>query len=398
MGRDFPAGPAAGTPPQPVVPDTRPDRRHRHRRPRKRRQAWYATAGAAVLAGLIAALVLPAEAGPTAAAPGRTSVASLPYWSFGAGTATVLSHRADFTEASPWLYGLSPDGRIDVQYGPGQAAAVTAGLARLRAGGLPVVPTIANITGGHWAYAPVARILHDPAARQRHIAAIVALARQHGYAGIDIDYEDLHAADRQAFTAFIGQLAAALHAHGKILSVAVFAKATGPGYGPRNAAQDYAALGRAADQVRVMAYDYHWSTSGPGPVAPVNWVREVLAYARTQIPVKKIILGIPLYGYDWSGRHGANITWQQAVRLAARHRAAIRYDAASQSPWFAYTAAGGGGHQVWFENPASTRAKLALAREAGTGGVFCWMYGGEAPGTWAALRQARQAAARGGDP
>jgi spore germination protein YaaH len=136
-----------------------------------------------------------------------------------------------------------------------------------------------------------------------------------------------------------------------------------------------------------MAYDYHWASSGPGPIAPVSWVRGVLAYARTQIPASKIILGIPLYGYDWAGRHGANLTSQQAVRLAARYHARVRYDSASQSPWFSYTAADGSRHQVWFENPASSRAKLALARAAGAGGVFLWMYGDEAPGTWAALHQ-----------
>jgi spore germination protein YaaH len=352
-----------------------------------RKRAWIAGAGAVVLAALAAALTFVVLLGSSAAAPGGTSVASLPFWSIGNGTATVLSHRADFTEASPWIYGLTPAGQINSQYGPGQAAAVRADTSRLHAAGLRIVPTVANITNGNFAYQPVAQLLHNPALMQRHIAALVTLASRHGYAGIDIDYEDLHATDRQAFSTFVTRLGAALHARGKILSVAVFAKTTDAGYAPRNVAQDYAVIGRAADQVRVMAYDYHWASSGPGPIAPVSWVRGVLAYAKTQIPASKIILGIPLYGYDWTGGHGANLTSQQATRLAAQHRAPVRYDTASQSPWFSYTAADGSRHQVWFENPASSRAKLALARSAGAGGVFFWMYGDEAPGTWAAVHQ-----------
>ena len=96
----------------------------------------------------------------------------------------------------------------------------------------------------------------------------MALVRQHHYAGIDIDYEKLRAGDRQVFTAFISELAAALHARGKVLSVALFAKTTNAGYAPRNMAQDYAAIGRVADQVRIMTYDI----TGPPP-GPARWHR-----------------------------------------------------------------------------------------------------------------------------
>ena len=58
------------------------------------------------------------------------------------------------------------------------------------------------------------------------MAAIVALVQREHYAGIDIDYEDLRASDKNAFTAFITQLADALHAKGKVLSVDLFAKTT----------------------------------------------------------------------------------------------------------------------------------------------------------------------------
>ena len=147
-------------------------------------------------------------------------------------------------------------------------------------------------------------MLHSPELMAAHVTAIVALVQRNQYAGIDLDYENLHAADRQAFSTFVTRLAHALHAKGKVLSVAVFAKTTNAGTDPRNVAQDYAAIGRAADQVRLMAYDYHWESSAPGPVAPISWVRAVLRYAKTQIPASKIILGVPLYGYDWVGRHG----------------------------------------------------------------------------------------------
>jgi spore germination protein len=342
--------------------------------------AWLAV----VLVGAVA-VVLTTVSLRGGAARHTTVVASMPYWNFQHGTAAVLAHRDAVTEVSPWMYGLGADGQIDTQYPAGQAAAVAGDIRRLRGAGLRVVPTIANITAGKWAYQPVGRMLHSPALMGRQVADIVSLVQRHDYAGVDIDYENLHAGDRRAFSTFVGDLAGALHAHGKLLSVAVFAKTSNAGTDSRNLAQDYAAIGRVADQVRLMGYDYHWATSPPGPIAPVGWIRAVLRYARTQIPASKIILGIPLYGYDWSGGHGTAISWLQALRLSRQYHAPPRYNVASQAPWFSYTDAAGREHTVWFENAASSRAKFGLVQGAGIAGVYLWMYGYEDAGTWPAL-------------
>ena len=376
----------AGAGPAPERASAGPPRRRR--RPRLAGLAWLAVVLAGAVAAGLTLLPLSSPAGPA-----RAVVASLPFWDISNGTATVLAHRQDFTEVSPFIYGLAADGRIVAQYDRSQKATVEAAIARLRRAGLPVVPTLANITAGKWSYAPVARMLHDPALRRQQVAGIVALVLAHRYAGIDIDYENLRAADRHEFSAFIAGLAAALHAHGRTLSVAVFAKASNAGYGGANVAQDYAAIGRAADEVRVMAYNYHWATSPPGPVAPIGWVRAVLRYAKAQIPASKIILGIPLYGYDWSGGRGAALSWLRAFQLATRYHARPRYDTAAQEPWFGYTA-GGRRHVVWFENQASSRAKFEAAAGSGAGGVFLWMFGYEDGRTWGALHAALPVPAR----
>jgi spore germination protein YaaH len=320
-----------------------------------------------------------------AARPAAAVVASVPFWNISQGTAAVLTRRADVNEVSPWMYGLGAGGKVILDAGLNVAAS-NGYLSQMRAEGLPIVPTLANVDAqGNWAYQPVATMLHHPAMMARQVAGIVTLVQRQHYAGMDIDYENLQASDRQAFTTFITQLARALHAKGKILSVALFAKASDAGYAPRNVAQDYAAIGRAADQVRLMGYDYHWATSPSGPIAPVSWLTQVLRYAKTQIPAAKIILGVPYYGYDWSGGHGASVTWRQAIQVAGHYHAQLRYDADSQAPWFRYTDSTGHVHTVWFEDARSAQAKFSLARRAGIGGVYLWMYGNPDPATWSAL-------------
>jgi spore germination protein len=327
------------------------------------------------------------------AADGRPTtlvVASLPFWNLTDGTGVVAAHPGTFTEASPWVYGLTATGQIVAQ-APTRAAETAAATHRLRTLDIPLIPSIANVTDGRWAYQPVATMLHDPAAIDHHITDIVSLVNREGDAGIDIDYEDLKTTDREAFATFVTRLGDALHTENKILSVALFAKTTDAGVDQRNIAQDYAAIGAAAEEVRLMGYDYHWKSSPPGPVAPITWIREVLTYAKTQISPEKIVLGIPMAGYDWVDGHGEEVTWQQCFDRTKAFHASVHYDGRQQAPWFGYTDAQGREHEVWFENADSTKAKLDAVKEYGIRGVYLWMYGGADGRTWDQLRHLRPA-------
>lgn len=359
------------------------------RTPDRRRRRWWLVC---LLAAIVATAAVAVAGHPraTTRSPGAALVppmkvfATLPYWNLAGGSQTVVTYKADFEGASPWMYGVVPDGQVVSLVAP-NSVQVLSGVGRLQSAGLPLMPTISNTRDGAWDYKTIASILHDVGLRARHVRAIVDLVQQRNFAGIDIDYENLHADDRSSFSQFVAELARALHAHHKLLSVDVFAKVTDAGYDQRNVAQDYAALGRAADQVRLMGYDWHWSTSGPGAIAPLDWVGSVLRYAVTQIPADKIVLGVPLYGYDWVGNQGQLVSWLQAYGIAKKYHAVVHWDAKAQSPWLTYQTADGAQHVVWFENSYSTSAKLALAREFGLYGVYLWLAGDEDSLTWTQL-------------
>ncbi len=112
-------------------------------------------------------------------------------------------------------------------------------------------------------------------------------------------------------------------------------------------------------------------------VAPLNKVREVIEYAITEIPVEKINLGIPNYGYDWSlpyirGESKAvTIGNVEAVQLAVTHGAEILFDEVAMSPYFYYYE-DGLTHEVWFEDVRSMREKFKLVTEYNLNGVGYW--------------------------
>lgn len=309
-------------------------------------------------------------------------IGAVPYWDEEAARRSIEANGQSLTVATPWTYSVAADGSVVPQVGidaAGEAVQAT----WLRERGLSVIPTIANTTEGAWDPVTISTVLDDPGLRAIHIASIVELVTTSGYDGIQIDYEDLIAADRSAFSAFVGELADSLHGIDKLLYVTVHPKTSDEGYDGRNQAQDYAAIGDVADMIFVMTYDWHWETSSSGPIAPYGWMERVIQYAVSQIPAEKVVLGVGLYGYDWVDARGTAVTWEQVQALADRYQVDEQWDEASVSPHLSYTADDGRQHEVWYENDRSIEAKFDLARIYRLGGIGLWRLGGEDPGIWA---------------
>ncbi len=163
----------------------------------------------------------------------------------------------------------------------------------------------------------VEKFLGDPAAMEAHVQGLLALARADGLDGLDVDYESLDAQDRGAFSAFVQRLCDAAHAKGLTVGLAAHPKVSEPGTWGGPQAQNYAVLGAAVDYFHVMTYDYHWSTSGAGSLAPLGWVRQVAEFTASKVPPSKIELGVNTYGMDWQGT-GQDLTWPDFLALQAK--------------------------------------------------------------------------------
>ncbi len=223
----------------------------------------------------------------------------------------------------------------------------------------------------------ITQMLADAAARERLNQQLVQIMRQKGYLGLDVDFEYIAAADRDEFTAWVGELADVMHANGFTVSVALAPKTYAEQPGLLYEGQDYAALGALVDSVLLMTYEWGYTYSAPQPIAPLNWVRRVVEYAVTEIPPEKIDLGIANYAYDWTlpyvrGESKAeSMGLVQAMQRAADVGAQIFFDEQAYSPYYNYTL-GGIQHEVWFEDVRSLSGKLALIDEFGLHGGGWW--------------------------
>lgn len=221
-------------------------------------------------------------------------------------------------------------------------------------------------------------LLNNPAAQNTVISNIIQIMNEKGYIGVDVDFEYIPPEDAEKYVSFIIRLREALEPYGYQVIVALAPKTSADQPGLLYEAHNYAALGRAADYVLLMTYEWGYTYGPPMAVAPINKVQAVLDYAITEIPPYKINMGMPNYGYDWqlpfeqgisAARSLSNVG---AVELAAQTGAEIQYDEISQAPFFFYYDEQGNQHEVWFEDARSVEAKVNLAFDYGFNGITFW--------------------------
>lgn len=223
----------------------------------------------------------------------------------------------------------------------------------------------------------ISQAVNNLETRRRLKDNIVAVITEKGYQGLDIDFEYILSQDRDAFTDFVEYMRESVNGLGYPTSVALAPKTSAEQTGLLYEGKDYEGLGKAADYVLLMTYEWGYTYGPPMAVAPINKVREVLDYAITVIPPEKIHLGIPNYGYDWTLPYEQGVSKAQtlgnieAVQLAISNNVPIFFDSTAQSPYFHYMNRNLQ-HEVWFEDVRSLDAKFNLIEEYQLRGCSYW--------------------------
>jgi spore germination protein len=196
-------------------------------------------------------------------------------------------------------------------------------------------------------------------------------------AGVHVDFEGVEAPYRIPFLSFLESLRVTLHDRGLLLTIAIPAKRSeweAPGY-------DFAGIERLCDSITLMTYDEHYSGGSPGPIASLPWMIETLDYAIRYISHEKLLLGIPVYGYDWSSEGTSIVPMRDIPELVAQTKARILWSDPAVEPYFNYWQ-GRLKHSVWCENELSTKIRFGFVKSYRLKGVAIWRLGYETSRFW----------------
>jgi hypothetical protein len=221
----------------------------------------------------------------------------------------LTEHASQVCIASPFAYQLEGPGKVTTLIQDDQLKLAQTAQHQ----GVLLMPTVVDHDAGL-----TAATLNDPAATVKWLTDVAVI---NGYDGLNLDLESISLAvtddgARDALTdelspkhsQFVKLLADSLHQAHKLLSVAVMPRSAPDDWAGARF-YDYQAIGAAADQVQVMAYDQHWGTGDPGPTAELEWVHNAFMYAIDVAPAGQIPDAEVTYVHHDSGQKVDQIVW-----------------------------------------------------------------------------------------
>lgn len=225
--------------------------------------------------------------------------------------------------------------------------------------------------------AAVDSVLKNPTSRQSLITNLMEMLKKTGTDGVVVDFEYLSDDSGPALTQFMKELYTTLHAQNMIVVQAVPARFSATDWYQEF---NYRDLSQYVDYLNIMTYDF--STSQPGPIAPLGWDKKVLEFAKSQkVDMSKVLLGMPYYGRDWQ-QAGDNTYTRSSVGLYSARDLIRDYNATLTRettpddpvgiPTFTYTDTAKNVHKVYFDDIPSWEAKLSLMDSYGLAGVGGW--------------------------
>jgi len=307
------------------------------------------------------------------------------------GIASFVANARHVSIVAPQVYAIDSAGRIR---GGTDARIVAAA----RAHGVKLHPLVMN---PGFDLGILHHIVTDRTARTASARSLATLCRTERLDGIQLDLENLHVSDRDAFTAFAREAADSVHRAGCQLSAAVVPRTSDDRgvlpyhqwmYDFWRGGYDYKALADTLDFISYMTYAQHTGGSTPGPVAGYEWMRASLDYLLALgVAPGKISLGIPAYSDYWypgytaarddARPRGEDIAYTRLMGIIRDAGATPVWDA-RQRAWYAMWERHGVFEHAWIEDARAFEEKLGLVRQHRLRGYSVWLLGSEDPRTW----------------
>lgn len=232
----------------------------------------------------------------------------IPYWRSATGTQDVIPHLSQLTSVMPFGYTVKNDGTLS------DTANLTeepwkSFIAKAKKNKVRVVPTVMWGNGD-----TIHKILSNTKTRIALENEIAKVVKENNFDGIDIDFEAKKHETIKYFSTFLKGLYQRMGKKWVYCTV----EARMPiedRYSPgavippdaKDYANDYAQMNKYCDRVEIMAYDQgvidvrlNKARSAPyAPVADPGWVEGMVTLAMKDINKKKIVIGVPTYGYEY---------------------------------------------------------------------------------------------------
>lgn len=297
----------------------------------------------------------------------------IPYWAFSLGFESLKENKEIIDTVNPVLYSINSNGQLQRNNISDQQLKEL--LQYSKQNNIRVIPTVSSNN-----FANMDKLLSSIDTYQLNIKNIVEEVNKYNFDGIDLDYESINSMYQKEYIDYLTQLKTALG--NKIFSITLLPQWEDAQYTEKaetRSIQKYSVIGSIADEIRIMTYDYTSPTSpNAGPIAPIDWIEQVIAYAKQSgIPTKKIYLGIHLYSYEWNNGKVSALTNTTVKNIVEKIRSSAKYDTKIAEGYAQYTCSGSSTCTLYYQTNHGVKERNNLAKKYALKGVAYWRIGGE---------------------
>lgn len=262
------------------------------------------------------------------------------------------------------------------------------------------LPVFAEIAGGKRTILTVRMtdsrvnlaVLKNKKSQEVIIQDTINLAEESGFRGVVLDFELMSVFDDKIpgeINEFVKTFSDEVRENNFTFSLAIYGDVF-----YRKRPYDIAFLSKHADEVMVMAYDFHKAAGEPGPNFPLNG-REIYGYDFERmideylvfVPQEKLTIIFGMYGYDWivdEKKRPVRIATPLALQqirskyqetCATRSNCIVARDPYSQETEIDVVDDDQRYHIIWFEDEKSVEEKIKFLKKVGVTSVSYWVYG-----------------------
>ena len=221
-------------------------------------------------------------------------------------------------------------------------------------------------------------LLNRPDLQDRLIDNIVEVLKRKGYYGLNQFFQFYNVENQELYLSYVEKLSERLKREGFPLIITITPREHIDGVEGELQEADYSLITQYADALTLLTYNWGYSYGPPASATPVNLLSQVIQNVIKTVPADKVLLGLPVIGYDWPlpyvpGVTKANaITPMIAIIIAAINGVEIQYCEFSQAAYFFYNVNHQSLHNVWFKDARSISAISKLVPQNGLGGLSIW--------------------------
>ncbi len=245
------------------------------------------------------------------------------------------------------------------------------------------------------------QLLSDPVNHADNLSReVIPILKKYGFEDLNLDMEftgPATAGARINFLTFLSTLKQNLRQN-QIMSLTVETTASET---VNQKLIDVGQAGKIADQIIMMAYDFHAQGSPvTGPVSPISGGKVILEFdislavdeTLKELPADKLLLGIPLYGYEWeslTAASGSAVIPGTGVTASSKRVGQLLencpdcqtgYDETADEAFVIFKDLHTGSiHHIFYPNQRAMAAKINLAKKRNLGGLALWALGYESP-------------------